>query len=99
MPRNRTRVIMSRPGHRCTRASNVSPSMVRSTSTGCRTLGLPARRQTASLSLPADREDGCDASVNEPGQCGQCRAGSMVPAAIPRTNTQGSAADNLPRHG
>ena len=31
---------MSSPGHRCTRASNVSPSMTRTTSAGCTMRGM-----------------------------------------------------------
>ena len=41
----------SSPGDRCTRASNVSPSMVRITSTGCRTWGC--RRASRPSRLPA----------------------------------------------
>jgi len=32
MPRSRTLVVTARPGHSCTRASNVSPSITRRTS-------------------------------------------------------------------
>ena len=53
MPRRRTRVVISSPGSRCTRATKVSPSIVLTTSTGCRTSGFPARFQIVSLSLAA----------------------------------------------
>ena len=78
---------------RCTRASKVSPSMVRITSTGCRMSGLPARRQITSASS-ALLSVACGT-----GQCTQCRTGNIVPAATPSTNTHGSAAENRRRQG
>jgi len=43
MPRSRTRVVISSPGHRLTRASNVSPSSTRNTSAGCVAVGSVVR--------------------------------------------------------
>ena len=59
-------------------------------------VGIPARFQTIS----ASRAAGVDRiRRRRPGQCTQCRTGSIVPAATPSTNTHGSAAENQRRQG
>jgi len=66
--------------------------MVLITSTGWRTSGLPACRQTVSASSAAWLSAGCCSAERVQSPCTQWRTGSMDPAIMASPNSQGIAA-------